>query len=396
MTHLRIAMIGQRSIPAEYGGVERAVEELGARLAERGHDVTAFCWSADNPPASHRGITLKRVPALSGKHLRAFSQSIAAAAKVLFGRYDVVHIHAMGPGLAIPLLKLRPGLKIVSTVQGRDDKRSKWGPAAQKIIHFGAWASAKFSNEVIVVSLDLQRDYLEEFGRKSAFVPNGIVAPDLTPAFDQLAQFGLTPNGYLVNVGRIVPEKGVEMLPHAYASGDISLPLIVVGESASTDGYVNLVKSSLPSDGSIRLVGAHRGETLRQLFMNARGFVFPSHLEGLPIVLLEAISFGLPLACSNIGPVTQVIGVDSGVGRHMFADGDVEGLRNALKGLIAENEADARKAAHVLRQRVSRDFSWDRITDLTEAVYLQAVGKGSTPAKVSESPKLTEPVSSVK
>jgi glycosyltransferase involved in cell wall biosynthesis len=371
---LRIAMIGQRSLPAEYGGVERAVEELGARLVERGHEVTAFCWSADNPPSTYRGIKLKPVRALSGKHLRAFSQSISAAMKVLFGKYDVVHIHAMGPGLAIPLLKLRPGLRIVATAQGRDDKRSKWGPTAQKIIHFGAWASAKFSDGVIVVSLDLQADYLREFGRESSFVPNGIVLPELSPASDKLAEFGLIPNGYLLNVGRIVPEKGVDMIPHAYAAEKFPLPLVVVGASASTDAYVAAISESLPSDGSVRLIGAHRGETLRQLFLNARGFVFPSHLEGLPIVLLEAISFGLPLVCSNIGPVTQVIGTHSAPGRHIFNDADDAGLRQAIWGLLNEDEAIARSAAKVLQEQTSKDFSWDRVTDLTEIVYETVTG----------------------
>jgi glycosyltransferase involved in cell wall biosynthesis len=396
MQRLRIAMIGQRSIPAQYGGVERAVEELGARLVERGHDVSVFCWSADKPPAEYRGMSLKRVPAIPGKHMRALSQSVSAALRVLIGRYDVVHFHAMGPALVAPLLVVRPRMKIVSTVQGRDDRRSKWGPWAQRIIHLGAWSTAAVADETVVVSLQLQEDYASEFHRESTFIPNGISAPSLDPATSELGQFGLTPGGYLLNVGRLVPEKGIDMLPAAYQGLTTDVPMVIVGGSASTDEYVTALKDSSRLDPRVRLIGEQRGETLRQLFLNARGFVIPSHLEGLPIVLLEAISFGLPLVCSDISPITQVVGPQSSVGCEVFADGQVDALCDALRVFLGGDSAAQFQAARHRARRVLDEFSWERITDQTEAIYAKALGLRSAPVDASIGPRDQENVAAAR
>lgn len=366
-------MIGQRSIPATYGGVERAVEELGARLVERGHSVTAFCWRADRAPKSYRGIVNRNVPAIPGKHLRAFSQSVAATAAALFGRYDVVHFHAMGPALCAPLLRLRPSCRIVATVQGRDDRRSKWGPLAQRIIHVGAWSTARVAHETIVVSRQLEEDYRVEFGRKSTYIPNGVDDPGPVVGTEELERMDLKPNGYFLSVGRLVPEKGIDMIPAAYALVDSDLPMIIVGSAAGTDAYVKETRSAASGDSRVRFVGERRGEALRQLFANARAVVMPSHLEGLPIVLLETVSFGTAVVCSDIAPILEVVGTTSRPGARIFRDGDVESFAEAIRENLSDGDDEVEAETARLRDDVLESFSWAGITDRTEAVYASAV-----------------------
>ncbi len=373
MKPLRIAMIGQRSIPAAYGGVERAVEELGARLVERGHSVTAFCWRADRAPKTYRGIVNRNVPAIPGKHLRAFSQSVAATVVALSGRYDVVHFHAMGPALCAPLLRLRPSCRIVATVQGRDDRRSKWGPFAQRVIRMGAWSTARVAHETIVVSRQLEEDYRVEFDRESTYIPNGIDDPGPVLGTEELERMDLKANGYFLYVGRLVPEKGIDMIPAAYALVDSDLPMIIVGGAAGTDAYVETTRTAATRDPRVRFVGERRGEALRELFSNARAVVMPSHLEGLPIVLLEAVSFGTAVVCSDIAPILEVVGPTSRPGVRIFRDGDVDGFARAITENLDDGDDDILAETTRLRCEVLQAFSWAGVTDRTEAVYANAV-----------------------
>ena len=379
MRALRIAMIGQRSIPANYGGVERAVEELGARLAARGHHVTVFCLAADDPPPSHRGMELRRIKAVPGKHLRAFTQSVAATLAALRGDYDIVHFHAMGPSLPAPLLRLRRNVRIVSTVQGRDDKRAKWSGPAKFAIRTAARLMARVADRTIVVSDQLAQDYANEFRCITTHIPNGVMEPRRDHAADLLPALNLEARGYVLNVGRLVPEKAVDLLVEAYRSVDTVLPLVIVGGSASTDLFTANLNDSAQQDPRVLLLGERHDETLRQLFQNARCFVFPSRLEGLPIALLEAASFGLPIVSSDIPPAMEVLGSDIGPGIRTFADGDTSALAEALRAALAEPLAVAFEAAEQLRHRVLREYSWDIVTDLTEAVYGQVLGEAAQP-----------------
>jgi glycosyltransferase involved in cell wall biosynthesis len=372
-TKLRVAMIGQRSIPATYGGVERAVEELGANLVNRGHSVTAFAWSKDQVPSTHRGIVNRPVFALDGKHARATTQSLCATLLALFGKYDIVHYHAMGPALFAPILRLRRSVAIVATVQGRDDQRSKWGGFAKRMLRFGALSTARVAHETIVVSEQLRENYEEEFARTTTYIPNGLQPVAISGKTDELAAFGVTPGNYLIYVGRLVPEKGLDMIPKAYRDVLTDMPLLIVGDSASTDSYVDELKRDSAQDPRIRFTGAQRGETLYQLFRHAKAMVMPSHLEGLPLVLLEAISFETPLICSDIAPLVQVVGRTSRPGVRVFADGDINGFKAAIEDSLDDDPAVVRTELSSMRERVSVEFGWDRITDATLDVYERAL-----------------------
>ncbi|MFN0028491.1 MAG: glycosyltransferase family 4 protein [Acidimicrobiales bacterium] len=369
---MRIAMIGQKGIPAQYGGVEKAVEELAARLVERGHRVTAFNKRDRDLPAprEHRGIELRYVPTVGGKHLHSLTQSLGASWATLAHRYDIVHYHALGPCLTSPLARIRPGTKVVNTIQGRDDQRAKWSRPAQLVLSTAAWMSTHVPHGGIAVSQQLQREFRTEFGRETVYIPNGVaVVPEqpVTPETDPLIRFGLEPGGYLVNIGRLVPEKAIDQLLRAWVQVDTDVKLAIVGGSSHTDDFVDRLHRLAAQDPRIVLTGPVYGAGQDRLFRQAAGYVMPSLLEGLPLALLEAISYGLPVAVSDIPPHLEVIG-SSAPGQRVFKAGDLNEMAKQLQ-LMVEDLPGERDAAHLLHTRVIEEYSWERVTDKTEAFY---------------------------
>ncbi len=367
---MRIAMIGQQGIPANYGGVERAVEEVAARLAARGHEVTVFNrWERDNKVREYRGIQIRYVPTFGGKHLRNLSQSLGGTVLAATGGYDIVHYHALGPCLTSPIARLRRNSRVTVTIQGRDDRRAKWGRGAQVVLSTAAWMAANVPHGGIAVSRQLQREFREEFGKDVSYIPNGVSLPVEPPApeDDPLKKFGLEPGSYLLNVGRLVPEKAIDQLLAAYPKVPGHVKLVIVGGSSHTDEYVERLNRLAANDDRIVLTGPVYGAGTDRLFRNAMGYVMPSLLEGLPLALLEAISYGLPLVVSDIEPHLEVVGA-SGPGKRVFTAGDLDGLAAQMTELVT-HPATERRAAAAVQTRVLHEYSWDRITDRTEALY---------------------------
>lgn len=372
---MRIAMIGQKGVPAQYGGVEKAVEELASRLVERGHTVTVFNkWEPGHKETEHRGIRLRYVPAPGGKHLRNVFQSFAGALCALASRADIVHYHALGPCLASPLSRLGLGAKVVVTIQGRDDQRAKWSRPAQLVLSTAALFAAKVPHAGIAVSRQLQREFQQEFNKATVHIPNGVSKPiDAgVPADDPLRRFSLDPGKYLINVGRLVPEKAIDQLLVAYANVPTDTKLVIVGGSSHTDGYVDRLHELAGNDKRIVLTGPIYGAGTDRLFRNALGYVMPSLLEGLPLALLEGISYGMPVVVSDIEPHLEVVGA-SAPGQRVFKAGDLEDMAKKISELVAD-PAGERSAAHQLQQRVLEEYSWERITDKTEALYASLLG----------------------
>ena len=374
MRHLRIAMIGTRGVPAQSGGVERHVEELSARLVDRGHDVTVFCrpgYAPDCGP-THRGVRLAVLPTV---HLRGGEALVHSGLGTLSAhghRFDVAHFHAMGPGLFTPLCRTIADCAVVQTIHGLDDQRDKWGGGARRLLGFGALLSAHVPDEVLVVSHALGDHYRERYGRYTTYVTNGV--PETTPGDPQaLAEHGLEPGGYLLYVGRLVPEKDPELLLRAYADVPGDRPLVVVGDSSDTDRYVERLRGLAAADPRVRLVGSRYGAELAALFSGARLFVQPSLLEGLPITVLEAAAYGVPLLASDIAPHREVVGTAQGPGRSTFRAGDRLALTAALRTALAVDDGAARTAARAFRADVAARYDWEVATDRLEAAYDRAL-----------------------
>jgi glycosyltransferase involved in cell wall biosynthesis len=373
MSPLKIAMIGLRGLPATWGGVERHVEELGARLADRGHEVTVFTRPAySDRRGDYRGMTLKPLPTVTRKHLEATVHSAVAAAATVGRGFDVVHFHAIGPGLFTPIPSLMSRARVVQTIHGLDDQRDKWGGTAQKVLGIARCMSARVPDEVVVVSEELGRVYRAEHGRETHHIPNG--APHVTamPAGEVLARLGVTPQRYLVSLGRLVPEKDPETLIRAFAKVDTDARLVIVGGSSHTNEYVALLRRLADADDRVVLAGFVYGDELTELMSSAGLFVQPSRLEGLPLTLLEAAAFERPVVVSDIPPHLEVVGGVNEFGCRVVPVGDVDALAEAIRLELADPE-DSLAGGRRLGAQVLRRYDWDRATDQLVEVYRRAV-----------------------
>lgn len=368
---LRIAMIGQKGLPAGVGGIEHHVEEIGSRLADRGHQVTAFTRSSYGHPtgATHLGIRLRPAPTVGSKRLDAIVHSASSTALALGSGFDIFHYHALGPGLVAPVPRLLSSAGVVLTVHGLDHRRAKWGGGARAVLGLAHWMSGHVPDSTIVVSQALQQHYRETFGRECDYIPNGISRPG--PAAEEPVRGrGLAPGEYLLFVGRLVPEKGVDLLLRAYRGVPGQRRLVIVGDSSFTDAHVRVLRELAAADPRVLLTGAVLGPDLASLYAHARAFVQPSLLEGLPLTLLEALSFGLPIVASDIQPHVEVLGSPPARGRWLFGSGNVHALRQALVSALQGSDED-RAAAAELGEAVLTRYDWDRVTDQVEQVYVE-------------------------
>jgi glycosyltransferase involved in cell wall biosynthesis len=280
---------------------------------------------------------------------------------------DVVHYHAVGPGLpsARPRYAGRAG--VVQTIHGRDSERAKWGRGAQVVLRAAEWMSARVPDETIVVSRDLQQHYLRAHGRSTTWIPNGVDEPTLRPPSLIAERWGLTTGSYLLFVGRLVPEKAPDLLIRAFRRVPGDVRLVIAGGSSFTDDYVAELERAAAGDPRVMLAGYVFGDELDELYANAAAFVLPSYLEGLPLTLLEAASYGTPVVASDIPPHLEVLGADA-PGHRLFPAGDEAALTDALRRAMAETRVE-REGAAAMRESVLATYRWDAVTDQTEAVY---------------------------
>ena len=366
---LTIAMVGQKGLPAKMGGVEKHVEEVGSRLASRGHEVLVFCRSSygTGMPRAYRGMTLLEAPTVATKHLDAIVHSATSTVKALGRRPDVVHYHALGPALLSPVPKYLSDAAVVLTVHGLDHQRDKWGAPARAVLGAAHWLSGRVPDDTVVVSQSLAAHYGEHFAKAVTCIPNGVPTPVLTDDSDFVRSLGLVPGRYALFVGRLVPEKRPDLLIEAVLGSDRVQQLAIVGDTSFTPEYSARLRELAGDDPRVVFPGFVGGQHLDELFQRAGVFVQPSDLEGLPLTLLEAIANRTPVVASDIPPHLEILG--SGSPEHrLFARGDVNSLRTALEQVLAGVPAGS---GDELRTRVLDHYSWDAATDRLEELYLR-------------------------
>ena len=361
---VKIAMVGQKGIPATYGGVERHVEELGKRLVARGHEVTVYCrfhYTTQMPEGGrYHGIRLRRVPSWNTKHFDTATHVFLSTVDALFRDYDIVHFHALGPSL-FSLLPRWLGASTVVTVHGLDWQREKWGRVASWVLRSCEYPAVHFPDRTIVVSRTLQQHFREQYRRDTVYIPNGTHLP--TPrAPTRLGRFQVEPGKYVLFVGRLTPEKGAHYLIEAFSGLETDMKLAIAGGMSFTEGYVSELKK-LESE-RVRLLGYCYGEMLEELWSNAYVVVLPSTMEGLSIALLEALSHGRCVLMSDIPENLEVAG-DCAL---TFRSRDIGDLREKLQALLADPELVRRHEA-LARGRIREHYNWDRVVDATEAAY---------------------------
>jgi glycosyltransferase involved in cell wall biosynthesis len=362
---MRIAMIGQKGVPATYGGIEKHVEEIARRLVGLGHQVSVFCRFYYTPAgARYHGVELLRRPSIHTKHLDTATHVAWSTAEALARRYDIVHFHALGPSLFSFLPRL-VGSRTVVTVHGLDWQREKWGRLASWFLKQCEGPAARFPNRTIAVSKTLAQYFRDHHHCDAAFIPNGTNLPVPRPP-RKLHSLGLTPGRYVLFVGRLVPEKGVHFLCEAFSQINSDLKLALVGGLSFSQDYVDVLRR-YESD-RIRLLDYVFGETLEELWSNAYLVVQPSTMEGLSIALLEALSYGRCVLISDI-PENLEVAEECAVS---FRSRDVGDLREKLQMLIAD-PALVRHYESKARGHIVEHYSWDKVTGALEALYRDLV-----------------------
>ncbi len=377
---LKIAMLGTRGVPATFGGVEHHVEEIGRRLVARGHEVTVFSQSRyvdKSRVRDHLGMRVVRVPTLPTKNLESIAHSAMSTVAAMCGGFDVVHYHAVGPGLAAPLPRYLSGARVVQTIHGLDGERAKWGRLAQTVLNLATWMSARVPHETVTVSSALAEVYRERYHRSCATIVNGVTPRRARPADLIRSKYGLSDGGFVLFVGRLVPEKRPELLIKAFAELDTDARLVIVGGSSYTDAYVEELRRLARRDDRVILPGYVYGAELDELFTNAWTFVQPSALEGLPLTLLEAMGSGTPVIASDIAPHQEVVG-PSRTGARLFRDGDLHSLVEALQW-VEKDPAAERRAASYGASYIAHNFDWNACVDRLETVYAGHPVRTTTP-----------------
>ena len=369
---LKIAMFGHKRWSRE-GGVEIVVKELCTRMAQQGCEVTCYNRSGhhvsgaeyDNvDKTDYKGITQKYVPTIEKKGLAAVSSSFFAALYSAFGKYDVVHIHAEGPAFFSWLPKIL-GKRVVVTIHGIDWQREKWKSGfGSKFIRQGEKNAVKYADEIIVLSKGVQDYFKATYGRKTHFISNGVNRPKIREAELITEKYGLMKNSYILFLGRLVPEKGIRYLVEAFKSVKIDKKLVIAGGSSDTDSFMQELKELAKDDDRIIFTGFVQGQMLDELYSNAYIYTLPSDLEGMPLSLLEAMSYGNCCLVSNIQECTEVV-EDKAL---IFKKSDVSDLRERLQDACDHPE----KVMQMKKQAadfICKKYNWDEAVKETMKLY---------------------------
>lgn len=366
-------MFGQKRIPSREGGVEIVVEELCTRMVVQGHNVTCYNRGGHHVSGSefdskrlkeYKGINLKTVPTIEKKGLAAVSSSFFAALCCAFGKYDVVHIHAEGPAFFAWIPKLL-GKKVIVTIHGLDWQREKWKAGfGAKFIRQGERNAVKYADEIIVLSKGVQ-DYFEKtYGRKTVFIPNGVNRPKKQKAELITEKYGLEKDSYILFLGRLVPEKGIKYLIEAFKQVDTDKELVIAGGSSDTSEFENEIKELAKEDKRILFTGFVQGQELEELYSNAYVYVLPSDLEGMPLSLLEAMSYGNCCLVSDIPECVDVV-EDKAL---IFQKSDVNSLYTKLVDICC-NSSKVKSFKCTAEEFVCNKYSWNKIVKDTCCLY---------------------------
>lgn len=369
---LNVAMLGHKRIPSREGGIEIVVEELSTRMVERGRSVTCYNRSGHHVSGKefdggslkeYKGVRLKSVITINRKGLAAMTSSFFGAIRTAFGRYDVVHFHAEGPCAMLWLPKIF-GKRCVATIHGIDWQRAKWGGFASKYIKFGEKVAAKYADEIIVLSEGVQKYFMDTYGRKTVFIPNGVNRPILRGPQLIKERFGLEKDSYILFLGRLVPEKGITYLIEAFQGVTTDKKLVIAGGSSDTDTFMQELKQLAEGDNRIIFTGFVQGQMLEELYSNAYVYTLPSDLEGMPLSLLEAMSYGNCCLTSDIAECAEVV-EDKAI---LFKKSDIDDLKEKLQ-YACDNPDAVKKLKDEAADFICGKYNWDDVVEQTLKLY---------------------------
>ena len=363
---MKVVVTGTRGIPNIMGGVETHCEELLPRLVQLGYDITIIRRRSyvreDKPLTEWKGVKIIDIDAPKLKNFEAIIHTFRAINKAKALGADLVHIHAIGPNLLASYARLL-GLKVVMTHHGLDYDRDKWGKVAKMMLKLGERIGCMFANQVIVISNTIKTLIEERYGRKKdvTLVYNGVTQPEICSYPEYFCELGIEEGKYILGMCRFVPEKNLHHLVDAFLLLKKSkrtpddMRLVLAGDADFEDDYSMSLKKKA-KENHVVLTGFVKDRKLQSLLTHASCYCLPSSHEGLPIALLEAMSYSIPVVASDI-PANLEIGLDDS---HYFPCGDIEKLANRLEGKIS--------CSHKIHYDMHL-YNWEIIVKQTAEVY---------------------------
>lgn len=368
----KVMMIGQKTVPSRDGGIETVLTKLTPELVRQGFEVVCLNRNVEKQndefqkhliKNSYRGVKVKKVFTLRIKGLSAVTSSFFASIYAAFSDASIVHYHAEGPSFWIQIPKFF-GKKSVVTIHGLDWKRDKWQNGIGSL--YIRWAEkkiAKYADEIIVLNKSTQEYFKKEYDRQTTIIPNGISKPSRRE-IDSLKQYGLSKDGYICSVSRLTKEKNIETLIKAYKKIKTDKKLLIVGDSSDSDDYKNYLHTVANGDSNIIFTGFLAGRSLEEVYSNAYMFVIPSKLEGMPMALLEAMSFGDFVIGSDIPEIADIL-EEGGL---LFDPNNVDDL--AKKMTFALNHKEIVNRCKLNSKQIFKDqYNWDSIAKRTVKIY---------------------------
>ena len=368
---LNIAMFGHKHMLSREGGIEIVVSELATRMSQSGHKVVVYDRSthhiSGNTPLDQRreyhGVKIIPVWTVERKGIAALTSSISAAWRASRSSADVVHIHAEGPA-AMAFMPKISGKKVIVTVHGIDWQREKWGGFASRYIKFGEKQAVKWADEIIVLSRGAQEYFKSTYSKETVFIPNGVRRPDIVPAKLFTVKWGLKKDNYFIFLGRIVPEKGLRYLVKAWKGVRTDKKLVIAGGSSDTQSFLSELQQMANGNDSVIFTGFQQGRVLEELYSNSYVYCLPSDLEGMPLSLLEAMSYGNCCVVSDIPECAEIV-----EGRAIvFKKSDVEDLRGKLQ-FTCDHPEEVQKLRNGVADFICEKYSWDDTVERTLELY---------------------------
>lgn len=360
---MKIAYITLKGLPY-CGGIEKYTEEVGSRLAAKGHEITVYAMRHYGMrDGVYRGMRIRTVPSFQGRSLEKLSTAFTATlAESLFGNADIVHFHAFGPAAFCFIPRLF-GRKVVVQGHGIEWQRSKWGGTGKFILKLLENPSVRLPHVLTAVSR-VQKAYLADcYGRDCVYIPTGVNPPQLEQP-NLMLRYGLQGNDYILFAARLVQEKGAHYLLKAYQRMHTDLKLVIAGDAEHEAGYKEELRRIAGENKNIIFTGFATGSLLKELLTNCSIFVHPSEVEGLSTVILEAMSYG---NCCLVSDIPENIEALQDLG-YTFRSRDVDDLTEKLTSLAINRSAveafKERAKAHVLA-----NYSWDNIAGQFEELY---------------------------
>ena len=394
LSRLHVMVLGLRGIPDVQGGIEKHVEKLCPLLQSMGCDVEVIVrtpYVRRRPGDTWNGIRLVRVWCPKSQSCETLLHTFLGVLVAAVKRPDLLHIHAVGPALMVPLARLF-GLRVVVTHHGADYEREKWGGFAKFMLRAGEACGMLLGHQRIAVSQVIRNFVKRRYAVDCEYIPNGTDFPVVPTTTSALIEFGLEPQKYVLMVGRLVPEKRQMDLIAAFNKASLEgWKLVLVGGAEHATEYARSIRELAAGRVDVVTTGVQTGLTLQELYTHAGAFVLPSSHEGLPIALMEALSYGVPILASDI-PANLEIGLHRSC---YFELGSVDVLATKLRSLSELN--NWREAAERTRKCLATKQDWQSVAESTIGLYRKAAEPGrpmfgrlvSSRPKITSGPKIT-------